>query len=498
MITNNLSVYRKLLTTIAIPIFCIIAFNFFFHTGYAEVVPTNTTDASVPFMYSPTPNTCVYFQNTDHALEVIRLKGEKPGLTVLIFGGIHGDEPGGYFSSEKLSKVRMIKGNLIIVPRVNFPSIMLYKRDLYGDLNRKFNEEKPGDPDAEVVKILKELMKEADVFINQHDAYGFHREKHISSKYNPKMYGQSLIIDCSNFYSEKLKKQIDLAAAGNRILERVNSQIENKDHYFGFWDHDSLAKNTKFPEMKKSATYYALTTFSIPAFGLETSKNLPDLSYKVKYQLIVIREILHEFDLDAIFPAMEIENPVLYWVEFLKNDSDIIRVNGNTNLRLLEGDHISVKKIYSNYENGLSADILNWGNINDADRNFTFSNKAEIRVRKNHLVIGAISLKPYLKDSIREISIQVDDKTFSIPNWGVIFLPQMGSMKILGTTPSVPGMKFDVRGFAGPGSGDDSNITIEPSALIPKYSFMEKGKIYFVKIYKGSILQGGFQVEILD
>ncbi len=498
MKTKNFSVFKKLFASFVITIFCIIAINSYFQSGYAEVVPANTPDTSISLLYSPTPNTCVYFQNTDHALEVIRIKGEKPGLTVLIFGGIHGDEPGGYFSSEMLSKVRMIKGNLIIVPRVNFPSIMLYKRDLYGDLNRKFNDEKPGDPDAEVVKILKELMKEADVFINQHDAYGFHREKYISPKYNPKMYGQSLIIDCSNFYSEKLKKQIDLAAAGNRILERVNSQIDNKDYYFGFWDHDSLAKNTKFPEMKKSATYFALTTFSIPAFGLETSKDLPNLSHKVKYQLIVIREILHEFELDAIFPAMEIEDPVLYWVEFLKNDSDIIRVNGNTNLRLLAGDRISVKKIYSNYENGLSADILNWGNINDADRNYTFSNQAVIRVRKNHLVMGAISLKPYLKDSIREISIEVDNKTISIPNWGVISLPKVGKMKIQGTTPSVPGMRFDVRGFANPGSGDDSNIMIDPSALIPKYSFLEKGKIYFVKIYKGSVLQGGFQLEIVD
>ncbi|MCP5052506.1 MAG: hypothetical protein GY940_35385, partial [bacterium] len=168
----------------------------------------------------------LYFRGTDHQLEVIRLKGKKPGLTMLIFGGIHGDEPGGYFSSEILPTLKLLKGQLIVVPRVNYPSIMLNKRDLHGDMNRKFVPgELPGDPDAEVVRLLKNLMKEADVFVNQHDAFGFHRHKYISKLYNPKRYGQCLIVDAATFYSKKLKKQVHLAEMGKRILERVNKQI---------------------------------------------------------------------------------------------------------------------------------------------------------------------------------------------------------------------------------------------------------------------------------
>jgi hypothetical protein len=440
----------------------------------------------------------IYFKDTDQQLEVIRIKGEKPGLTVLIFGGIHGNEPGGYFSSEILSQIKLMKGNLIIVPRVNFPSIMLNRREVHGDMNRKFGSvEKPNDPDARVVKLLKQLMKEADVFINQHDADGFHRETYISKKYNQHCYGQSLIIDCSNFYSRKLKKQMNLGDIGKRIMERVNRQIKNKDHLFGFWDHNSLDPNTRFPEMKKSATYYALTTHSIPAFGLETSNDLPDLYHKVKYQLLVIKEILHEFGLEFIYPLPRVDQPVLHWVEFLENGEGILRVNGNTNLRLQPGDKIIIKEIFSNYQDGLSANILNWGNINDMNKEFVFEKPTDILVKKNHLTMGKIYLRNYSKNSVRQIVVDVNGAQKTIPNWGKIAVPKGQYFNIMDTYPHFSNIRFDVRGFnLPPGQQDDSRVKIFPKNLIKKYSFKEEGNIYFVKIYNANNFAGEFQVEI--
>lgn len=440
-----------------------------------------------------------YFKGTDHQLEVIRIKGEKPGLTVLIFGGIHGDEPGGYFSSEILSRIKLVKGNLIIVPRVNFPSIMLNRRQVHGDMNRKFvPQENPNDPDGEVVKVLKKLMKEADVFINQHDAYGFHRERYISEKYNQSRYGQSLIIDSANFYSKKLKRQINLSETGKRILKRVNQQIKKEAHHFGFWDHDSVDKDTKHLAMRKSATYYALTTFSIPAFGLETSKDLPTLYHKVKYQLLVIKEILREFGLEFVFPPPRVREPVLYWAEFLKNGKDIIRVNSNTNLRLNPGDKIVIKRIFSNYDSGLSANILDWGTLNDINKEFVFKKNTTINVKKNHLAIGKVYLRGFRRDSVREITVDVNGEVRGIPNWGKIELKDGQYFNIRGVVPSFSRVRFDVRGFSlPPGKPDDSNVNIYPDNLIKKYSFKKKSNIYFVKIYTAGGFAGGFQVEII-
>lgn len=438
-----------------------------------------------------------YFQGTDHQLEVIRIDGEKPGLTVLIFGGIHGDEPGGYFSSEILSKIKLHKGSLIIVPRVNFPSIMLNRREVNGDMNRKFGRERPDDPDREVIKLLKRLMGEADVFVNQHDAYGFHRETYISEKYNQSRYGQSLIIDAPTFYSKRLGKQVELAEIGKRIMKRVNARIKNPDHHFGFWDHNSVARDTKHLEMRKSATYYALTTHSIPAFGLETSKDLPTLYHKVKYQLVVLREILQEFELEFVFPSANVKLPVLHWTEFLKNGKDIIRVNSNTNLRLAPGDTIVIKKIFSNYDSGLSANILNWGTLNDMEKEFTFKTTTTILIKKNNLPIGKVYLKRFLKNSVREVSVDMNGRIETIPNWGKIEITTGQYFNIRGTEPQFKHTRFDVRGFSlGPGRRDDSNVNIRPDQLLEKYSFKKKGNVYFVKIYTNGRFAGGFQVEV--
>lgn len=462
---------------------------------FLTVFPAYGTDVAVEGSLSRQR----YFADSDHHLEVIRIKGKKPGLTLLIFGGIHGDEPGGYFSSEILCKVKLFKGNLIIVPRVNFPSIMLNRREVHGDMNRKFVPgEKPGDPDAEVVRVLKGLMKEADIFINQHDAYGFHREKYINKMYNQSRYGQSLIVDSGNFYSKKLGKQIPLAEMGKRIMARVNKRIKNPDHYFGFWDHNSVDRKTKHLEMRKSATYYALTTHSIPAFGLETSKDLPTLYHKVKHQLLVIEEIMREFGLEAEFPSSRVLHPILYWVEFLKNGKDVIRINGNTNLRLNPGDKISIKNIYSNYETGLSANILNWGSINDMDKEYEFKGNATIVIKKNHITMGKVYLRHYHSRSVKEITVDVNGRETRIPTWGKISVKTGRYFHIKGAVPSFPKLRFDVRGFAAPpGKKGDSGTNIYPRRLLKKYSFKKRGGIYFVKVYNAGRFAGGFQVEII-
>ena len=40
----------------------------------------------------------VYFKGTDYELNVYRIYGKETGKTLLLIGGIQGDEPGGYLS----------------------------------------------------------------------------------------------------------------------------------------------------------------------------------------------------------------------------------------------------------------------------------------------------------------------------------------------------------------------------------------------------------------
>ena len=59
----------------------------------------------------------------------------------MLIGGIQGNEPGGFISADLYADMSLEKGNLIVVPRANFYSIILNQRGAHGDMNRKFTPE---------------------------------------------------------------------------------------------------------------------------------------------------------------------------------------------------------------------------------------------------------------------------------------------------------------------------------------------------------------------
>lgn len=66
----------------------------------------------------------VFFEGEENELHVYRINGTKPGKTLLIIGGIQGDEPGGFLAADFYADFSLETGNLIVVPRANFPSIL--------------------------------------------------------------------------------------------------------------------------------------------------------------------------------------------------------------------------------------------------------------------------------------------------------------------------------------------------------------------------------------
>ena len=119
----------------------------------------------------------VHFQGTESQLDVYFIKGRLPGPTLLIVGGIQGDEHGGYMAADLYAEVALKRGNLIVVPRANFFSIVNNTRGANGDMNRKFAKgNKPADSDRymRVVDLIKDLMNRSDFFLNLHDGSGFY------------------------------------------------------------------------------------------------------------------------------------------------------------------------------------------------------------------------------------------------------------------------------------------------------------------------------------
>jgi len=83
----------------------------------------------------------VYFEGQENELHVYRISGSQPGKTLLIIGGIQGDEPSGFLAADSYVDFSLGSGNLIVVPRANFPSILKRERQINQDMNRKFSDD---------------------------------------------------------------------------------------------------------------------------------------------------------------------------------------------------------------------------------------------------------------------------------------------------------------------------------------------------------------------
>ncbi len=66
----------------------------------------------------------LYIELPEKLFEIIDIKGEKTGKKILIIGGIHGNEIGGYKSADILRNLKIENGEILLIPRINFISIL--------------------------------------------------------------------------------------------------------------------------------------------------------------------------------------------------------------------------------------------------------------------------------------------------------------------------------------------------------------------------------------
>ena len=222
-------------------------------------------------------------------VQLIKKENNDSNSTLLVIGGIHGDEPGSYFAASILAThYTIISKNLWIVPNLNETSIMENNRGVHGDMNRKFAYMKKHDQDKKIVEEVKRLitLPNIDLVLNLHDGHGFYRKKSEGNIYNPTAWGQTCVIDqCTLKEEQEFGNLSNIATA---VKDNVNKKLLKKHHSFN-------VKNTKTKyydkEMQLSLTYFAVTN-NKPAFAIETSKNLSSLSQKVFYQLLAIEEFM--------------------------------------------------------------------------------------------------------------------------------------------------------------------------------------------------------------
>jgi len=260
---------------------------------FLSIPPLLSAEETAPF---PAYQQKTYFPKTSQALTVHSISGPGKGPTLLVFGGIHGDEQAGYMTADRFVDVRINNGRLILAPRLNAAAIKKRQRQgLGGDMNRLFDlpeKTRHRNPDTKVVDLAKSLIQQADYVVNLHQAYDFYAPRWISRERNPSKWGQCNVIDTPIYHLHNGDK-LELGRFANKVARRSNDRIKNKSYQFLVNSTNTGGPKTRHEEQKGSMTYYALTKQHKIALAVEATKNC-SLSEAIAFLTIAVNSALEE------------------------------------------------------------------------------------------------------------------------------------------------------------------------------------------------------------
>lgn len=409
----------------------------------------------------------LFFVTLSHALPFSLIKKETDASaspTLLVIGGIHGNEPGSYFATALLAQYYTIQtGNLWIVPNLNHDSIQQNSRGINGDLNRKFAEIAPDDPDREIIVNIQKIITDPQVglILNLHDGHGFYRREYLNTVFNPNAWGQTCVIDQKMLETNHPFGNLDEIAL--HVSKEINNGLIENHHSF-----EVRNTNTRFEDeqMKHSLTYFAVTN-NKPAFAIETSKNLPTLHEKVFYQLRAIEcymnlmgiafERSFELSPDNVrnlldsYGKLTINNQIFISLDNLKNRLSFIPLQSERNEFEFSHPLGSVQKRKEGYD-------LFIGN------------------KKIASIAPIYHEKEICSDLVQ---VKADGETKSLP-----FATDFSVIADFEVINNDPNTRVNIIGFTPKGKKDESNLRVGLNDLDSKYSIDTLQKQYRIEFYR--------------
>jgi hypothetical protein len=390
--------------------------------------------------------------------------------TLLIIGGIHGDEPGGYFAPaffEKHYKIK--KGSVWTVPSVNIDSMVANARGIYKDMNRKFSKIDKKDEDYANIQKIKKLItdKKVDLILNLHDGHGFYRKDYENAIFNPKAWGQATIIDQEKIHS--LDKFGNLDEIASKVRDALNNDKLFQDFHF-FSVKNTETKSTD-EEQQLSLTYFAVTN-NKPAFAIETSKNITDLTHKVIYQLKSIEEFMKVMDIEfeRDFDLNNYET-----VEKLLTEFGTLSINNNikidlTNIRReIRFFPMKNSKNSFNFEHTL-------GNIKEVKDTY------EVYIGNQRVTVLVPEIFE-MYDAKDKIKIEIDGKIIETKLGNIIEIEN--SFKIIKSP-----FRVNIIGYSKDGVDSEEEILLTKDDIQDSYSIDTKNSQYRAEFYKDNKFAG--------
>lgn len=386
------------------------------------------------------------------------------GDTLLIIGGIHGNEPGGYFApSLFLSRYKIEHGNVWVVPNLNFDSIVANQRGVYGDMNRKFAVIKNDDKDKEIVADIKKIMTEPRVglILNLHDGHGFYRPVAKNDLFNPKAWGQAFIIDQQSLAGAKYG---NLAEIASKVTAKNKVVLQEDVHEFNVKNTETKDKDEA---MRQSLTYFAIQNKK-PALAVETSKNISDLPTKVLYQLKSFEEFMQimgikykrDFELNIKTVSMLLKEHGEIEIPPLKIKLPLSELRPQINYFPVDQKGVAYKS-----QNPLVALVKNGGKYD---------------IYNGNIKLSTLSPQGYkFDDSIREVDVNIDGKTQKAAFGSYAKVKSVVKIDV----PSE--YRLNIIGFSKAGVDNESGIEVSKNSFEKSYSLDKSAKLYRAEVYKG-------------
>jgi len=406
------------------------------------------------------------FTNVYSNIQLIKKENNDSNTTLLVIGGIHGDEPGGYFAASVLAThYKITSKNLWIVPNLNQKSIQKNRRGIHGDMNRKFASIKKNDKDTQIIKEIKSIIleKKVSLVLNLHDGHGFYRKQNKGAIFNPNAWGQTCVIDqCNLNQNQPFGNLNDIAL---NVKERMNKKLLKKHHSFNVRN-----TNTKFDDetMQLSLTYFAVTN-NKPAFAIESSKNLSSLSEKVFYQLLAIEEFMNIMDISYTKDFTLNEKNIS---KIIKNYGDL-SINDNFSL-----DLTNIKKNLSYIPIKSKNNVFRFsnplGSVIKTGKYFTvlIGNKKIATLKAQYFQIG--------KNCTNKFDIIIDGNKDSLNSSSDIIVNDDF------TITKKNGYRVNIIGYSSKKYKNESNIKIKLKNLNKRFSIDRDSKVYRVEFYKNN------------
>lgn len=411
----------------------------------------------------------ILFANTQNLDFNLIKKGAQDGNTLLVVGGIQGDEPGGFMAASLISTHYTIKkGSVWVIPNLNFYSIIKRSRGPFGDMNRKFAAISSDDPDYNSIQRIKKYIKEDDVkvILNLHDGSGFYRKNHESKLFSPHKWGQSSIIDQSKLNIEKYGNLEKISA---QVCNHINANLIRKRDVYS-------VKNTETrlgdKEMEKTLTYFAINNGKA-AFANEASKELP-LFERTYYHLLALEEYMN-------IMGIEFERKFELTPKKLKNviDNDIYISFYDEKIQLPLSEirnrlrYFPIKK--------------------DGSLDFTPSNPLMTVVKKNGSYVihyGNRRLARLSPDYLdieelgHSIKMNIDGKKMDVKLGSIIAVKENFLIE------PIKDLRVNIIGFTKKGKRNEAGMKVNKKEIAKRFSIDKRGNIFRVEFYKENKFAG--------